>query len=106
MNTAVRSPSLVMVSFHRDISGSPGVRNRLNTTVRIKRNKIAFIPFIINLKGTWDSLIIPARNSAASRYPQKLFTTKREIIKITVAISFTSDPADGPPIPSDNTALM
>ena len=89
MNTAVRSPSLVMVSFHRDISGSPGVRNRLNTTVRIKRNRIAFIPFIINLKGTWDSLIIPARNSAASRYPQKLFTTKREIIKITVAISFT-----------------
>ena len=31
--TAVRTPSMVMVSFQKDTSSSPGVRNRLKTTV-------------------------------------------------------------------------
>ena len=44
---AILAPSLVMVSFHSVTSGSPGVRNRLNTTVIIKIKTIARMPFTI-----------------------------------------------------------
>ena len=87
--TASCSPSLVIVSFQTDTSGSPGVRNKLNITVIIKIKTIAFMPFTINLKGTLDSLIITAKNTAATTYPTQLFTTKREMIKQMVATSFT-----------------
>ena len=65
INTATDKPSLVIVSFHKETNGSPGVRNRLKTTVNIKRNKIAFIPLTINLNGTLDNLITIAKNKAA-----------------------------------------
>ena len=65
INAAILRPSFVMVSFHNVTSGSPGVRSRLHITVKSIRNTIAFIPFTMNLKGTFDSLITITRKIAA-----------------------------------------
>lgn len=66
MVTAIRIPSTVIVIFHTETNAVPGVRNRLNTTVIINRKRIPFIPLTINRKGTWDSRITTAKNTAAT----------------------------------------
>ena len=58
----------------------PGVRNRLKTTVSIKRKRTAFIPRTIKRKGTFDSRITTARNSAAARYPHIWLKKNSEIM--------------------------
>ena len=60
-------PSLVIFSFQKETTTSPGVKNKLNTAAKIKRNKMDFIPLTINLKGTLESLMIISRNSPAIR---------------------------------------
>ena len=64
--TACCRPSLVIFIFHTVTSTSPGVRNRLNTTVINMMNTIALMPFTMYLNGTWDSLITTARKTAAT----------------------------------------
>ena len=87
--TAVRTPSMVIVSFQKDTSSSPGVRNRLKTTVINSRKAIAFIPLTIKRKGTWDSRITRARNAAAIRYPAGWLKKNNDIINNRVPASFT-----------------
>ena len=69
MEMAIFRPSCVMVSFQIVKSGVPCVRNRLNTTVIIISMTIVFIPFTMNLNGTFDSRITIPRNRAAITYP-------------------------------------
>ena len=89
MFTAVRTPSLVTDSFHSDTSSSPGVRNKLNPTVISIRKRMAFIPFTMNRKGTWESRMTMARKSAATAYPRKWPKTNKETIYRSVPPSFT-----------------
>ena len=89
IKTAIRIPSLVTEIFHTENTTSPGVKNRLNTTVSISRKIMDFIPFIINLKGTLDNLITTARKKAAHTYPQILSKKNRDMINSTVPASFT-----------------
>ena len=86
---AISMPSHVIFNFQIVTAGVPGVRKRLNTTAKSIRNTIDFIPFTMNLKGTFDNRMHSARNSAASRYPHTLFTTNREMINASVPTSFT-----------------
>jgi hypothetical protein len=61
---AVIKPSLYILIFQkRNTSVSPGVKNTLNTTVKIIMTNIIFKPFSINLIGTFESPIIVARNT-------------------------------------------
>ena len=89
IKTAIRIPSLVTEIFHTENTTSPGVKNRLNTTVSISRKIMDFMPFIINLKGTLDNLITTARKTAAHTYPQILSKKNRDMINNTVPASFT-----------------
>jgi hypothetical protein len=88
-SNAVLIPSFVIENFHMVTIGSPGVRNKLNTTVINNKNTIDFIPFTMNLNGTFDSLITLIRNTAATAYPATPLKTKREIINKIVVPSFT-----------------
>ena len=58
-------PSLVILKIPIFQSTSPGVSRILNTIVIIRIIKIAFSPLKINFTGTWEMMIIPARNSVA-----------------------------------------
>ena len=73
-------PSFVICNFQIDNTTSPGVRNRLNTTAMIRRNRMDFIPLTINFTGTFESLMISARNNPAITYPTMLSTIKSEMI--------------------------
>ena len=64
---AIATPSRVIVIFQIRTSTSPGVNKMLNTIVIASSTKIDFRPFVINLNGTFDSLIITARNAVPSR---------------------------------------
>ena len=66
---AIFSPSCVMVSFQIVNNGVPGVKKRLNTTVISMSITMVFIPFTMNLKGTFDRRITNPRKSAAITYP-------------------------------------
>ena len=70
MVRAIRRPSLVIWSFQKETSTSPGVRNRLKPTVMMSRNRMLRMPFTIYRKGTWERPITSARNSAAATYPR------------------------------------
>ena len=69
MEIAIFNPSCVIVSFQIVKSGVPGVRKRLNTTVISISMTMVFIPFTMNLNGTFDRRITSPRNRAATRYP-------------------------------------
>ena len=70
MVTARSRPSAVMVSFHKETTDVPGVRNKLKTTVINSSIRMLRIPRTINLKGTVDSLITSAKNNAEITYPR------------------------------------
>jgi hypothetical protein len=82
-------PSLVNENFQIVKTGSPGVKNKLNTTVINSKNAIAFIPLTMNLNGTFESLITLTKNIAATAYPKTPLNKKSEIININVVASFT-----------------
>ena len=89
MLTAIRSPSTVMVSFQKETSSVPGVRNRLKNTVISSKNRIARIPFTIYRKGTWERPMTTPKNTTATPYPRKLRNRNREMMKSSVPPSFT-----------------
>ena len=89
IKAACFTPSTVRVSFQILISGVPGVRNILKTTVIRSRTMIAFNPFIIKRKGTLEALITTVRKTAATRYIRKERCKNREMMKVIVPTSFT-----------------
>ena len=60
-------PASVILSFQIRTTGVPGVRNRLSTTANSIKNITAFMPFIMNRKGTWERTTQTAKKAAASR---------------------------------------
>ncbi len=80
IETAVSSPSFVIVKIQMLHNGSPGIRNRLNTTVIISSMTIDFKPRTINLNGTFDIRITAANASAAIRYPPAELNANKEMI--------------------------
>jgi hypothetical protein len=71
------------------IRGVPVVKNRLNITVIISKNTIAFIPLTMNLKGTFESFITINKNNAATAYPAIPLKMKSEIINNKVVPNLT-----------------
>ena len=87
--TAVTTPSFVILSFQICINVSPGVRNKLKITVIKSRITIDFRPLIINLNGTFEILITAASTKVASTYPTHERNTNRDIMKTIVPTNFT-----------------
>jgi hypothetical protein len=75
--------------FQRVKIALPGVKKRLKTMVISSKKKIVFMPLKMNLGGTLESLIHITKNRVASKYPTKLLTTKRDMIKMKVVASLT-----------------
>ena len=84
----METPSLVILKIPICHSISPGVRRILNTIVMSRIIKIAFSPLKMNFTGTWEIVIIPARNKVATAYPATLLKRKTEIMKTSVPNSF------------------
>ena len=62
----LRPSAVIFRNPSRKIS-RPSVRNRLKLTLISSRKTIAFSPFTMNLKGTFESLTTRVKNSVAIR---------------------------------------
>ena len=80
INTAIRSPSLLMLKIQKETSTSPLIINILIINVNAIRMKIGFSPRSMNFSGTREIAITTASPSAASAKPMKSFTTKMDTI--------------------------
>ena len=61
----------------------------MNAAENIISISTALRPFTINFSGTFESLIITARNAVTARYIHTLLPKNSEIINTNVPISFT-----------------
>lgn len=86
---AVFRPLSVMVIFHTLKITVPGVKNRLNAALISIKIRIAFRPLTMNLKGTFEAIIRPARARVATMYTKMFMPRNRDMIKISVPMSFT-----------------
>ena len=60
MKAARQMPSLVIVIFQTETSTSPSVRNRLNTTEKIRITSTGLRPLSMNPSGMREQIIIAA----------------------------------------------